>query len=124
MQQQINKEKEIESLNIQILFISAVIIALILSIYILEGYKDIIINGRNAKHTQKELQDYAIIVSFITTTTALYFLYLAFKNYKNQNTTANSLYLIAAILIAIATVLGFMTLVSTPFEDESANEII
>jgi len=36
MQQQINKEKEIESLNIQILFISAVIIALILSIYILE----------------------------------------------------------------------------------------
>ena len=118
------KEQEIESLNIQILFLIAIIIATSISIYVIEGYKDIIINGKLAKHTSDELHDYAMVSSTIITIVTLYFLYLAFKTYKSQPTASNAIYLMVAILISFAAVLRLFTLASTPFEDENAEEIL
>lgn len=119
-----NIYEQIESLNMQLFFVTLVIIALFITLYVIQGYKDIILNGKNARHTQKELYHYSLVSSFLTTAASLYFLYYAYKNYKNDNSTANSLYLIVAILVGIGAVLRFLTLYSSPFEDESANEII
>ena len=74
-------------------------------------------NGQNARHTQEELQDYAIIASTITTIVTSYFLYVAFKTYKSQPTASNAIFLLVAVLIVIATVLRTVTLAATPFEN-------
>lgn len=71
--QQQNLQAEIESLNTQILFMLILIGSISLSIYIIEGYKDLLMNGQNARHTQEELQDYAIIASTITIIVTSYF---------------------------------------------------
>lgn len=115
--QQQNLQAEIESLNTQILFMLILIGSISLSIYIIEEYKYLLMNGQNARHTQEELQDYAIIASTITTIVTSYFLYVAFKTYKSQPTASNAIFLLVAVLIVIATVLRTVTLAATPFEN-------
>ncbi len=115
--QQQNIQAEIESLNMQIFFMLVLIGSISLSIYIIESYKDLLINGQNAKHTQEELQDYAIFASFITTIVVSYFLYVAYKTYKSQPTASNAIFLFIAVMVEVATILRTLTLAATPFEN-------
>ncbi len=119
-----DNNKYINQMNTQIFFIILAIVSLCISIYVIEGFKDIIKNPTNPRHSQDELHDLAIFASILTTIVTFYFLHLAYKNYKNSNSNSNSIYLFVAIVIAIATLIRLINLINSPFGNETANEII
>ena len=50
-----NNSNQIEQLNIQVAFTSALIFAISLNIYTTLGYKDILINGNKSNFTTKKI---------------------------------------------------------------------
>ncbi len=107
-------DDDLRRINTSIAFTSALLFAISISIYIQVASKDMIINGRNSKHTQEEIYDLSMLVSSIFFIVVIYFFIVNLEQYKKNKSKNNEAYLIAAVFSLLAESIRLSTLANTP----------
>ena len=124
------REHELCVLNKQIFSSAAIIFALLIIVFTLNGYKRILciddldeINRIN--RCNDNLERFTILIILIVT---FYYLYQTIENYKSDNSCANKNYVVANILSVLATTIRFWTINcssnNTLNEDNSITDLI
>lgn len=93
----------------QIIAIVFVMLALLISIYVLNILIRITKNGDQNNEYQEVIRK-SQISSLIVLLASLYFAYVAYETYKKSETKANLSFLIAVILVTIAAFIRFITI--------------
>ncbi len=124
MNNQNSKNEQLSRLNTQIAFISAIIFALSINIYIILGYKDLIINEKKSKFTIKQLYELSLLSSGIILIGTIYFFILAYEDYENATNRGTFDFYTAAVLSLIAQSIRYNTLIKYPNDIFGAEDII
>lgn len=124
MNNQNSKNEQLSRLNTQIAFISAIIFALSINIYIILGYKDLIINEKKSKFTIKQLYELSLLSSGIILIGTIYFFILAYEYYENATNRGTFDFYTAAVLSLIAQSIRYNTLIKYPNDIFGAEDII
>ena len=74
-------DEQVEQLNIQIAFTSALLFAISLNIYSTFGYKDILLNGKKSKFSKMQIYKIGVFSASITLIVTIYFIYLHFAKF-------------------------------------------
>ncbi len=103
-------EKELELMILEIVFsfvsLVALVLTLLISIERIKAYKE----GRLDNQTISELGRKSELPLFLIVISALFFAYTNYRNYKNNPSSANKTFLIAAILGLIAAIMRYITI--------------
>ncbi len=124
MNNQNSKSNQLTRLNTQIAFVSALIFALSINIYIVLGYKDLIINEKKSKFTVKQLYDLALLSAAIVLIVTIYFFILSYEDYENAQNTGTFDFYTAATLSLIAQSIRYNTLIKHPNDIFGTEDII
>lgn len=124
MNNQNSKNEQLSRLNTQIAFISAIIFALSINIYIILGYKDLIINEKKSKFTIKQLYELSLLSSSIILIGTIYFFILAYEDYENVTNRGTFDFYTAAVFSLIAQSIRYNTLIKYPNDIFGAEDII
>ncbi len=124
MNNQSSKSNQLTRLNTQIAFVSALIFALSINIYIVLGYKDLIINEKKSKFTIKQLYNLALLSAAIILIVTIYFFILAYEDYENAQNTGTFDFYTAATLSLIAQSIRYNTLIKHPNDIFGTEDII
>lgn len=120
----INNNEEIESINVQLAFTSALLFAISLNLYASFGYKDILINGQNSKFTRLKLYKIGLLSASITLIVTIYFLITTYDTYKSDNTRASYNFYMATVLSYTAQSIRLTTLIKYPESVVGVEDII
>lgn len=112
-------ENELEFMVLELIFSFVALIALILTLIIsverINAYKQ----GKLNNQTISELGRKSEIPLLLIILSTLFFAYTNYRNYKNNPSSANKNFLIAAILVLIAAIMRYVTLYQSRGEDFS-----
>lgn len=117
-------DDQINNINTQIAFTSALVFAISLNIYTSLAYKDILINKENSKFTIKQIYKISLLSANITLIVTIYFLITAYLDYKNNQSSSSENFYVAAILSFSAQSLRIYSLLKYPNEIFGVEDII
>ena len=104
----------LNQLNNQSIFTSALILAGSINLFIINMYKDILINKENSKYNRKQIYSLAMLVSNIFLIVTIYFLIESYDTYTNEKNKSNYNYYMAAVLSFTAQSIRINTLYKYP----------
>ena len=119
-----NNNQQLEQLNTQIAFTSALVFSISLNIYSTLGYKDIIINGSKSKFTTQKIYKLGLLSASITLIATIYFFILSYEAYENDKTNASFNYYMASVLSLTAQSIRLNTLIKYPESVTGVEDII
>lgn len=106
--------EEINNINTQIAFTSALLFAISLNIYASIGYKDLIINKKNSRFTIKKLYEIGLLSACITLIVTIYFLIITYESYENNPSNASFSFYMASALSFTAQSIRISALIKYP----------
>lgn len=109
---------EIDNVNTQIAFTSALLVSISIGLYALYGYKDLLINKKNSKFTNKYLYQLGVLSAMISLIVTIYFFIISYEKYENKNNQENFNYYMAATLSLLAQSIRVNTQLKNPYEEE------
>lgn len=116
--------KELLKINSQLIALIIILGTVAATIYVTWGFRDILINGENSQFDEDELNDITENTALIFFIVAIYFFILAYDNYKNEDSQANTSYLTAATLALTASGIRYYQLKANPENFEGAEDIV
>lgn len=119
------ESSKLKTINTTIVFSSAFLAAMGITLYILFGQRDMIINGENSKFTEEKLYRLGILASGIFLIGLIYFEILAIEQYNKTKSEDDANYLTAATLSLTAQIIRFFTLYNSKNDSEvNAEDIL
>ena len=112
-----NNEQEINSINTQIAFLSALLVSVSISLYALAGYKDLLINKNSSRFTRKYLYDLGLLSACISLIVTIYFFIISFEQYENNLNQESYNYYMAATLSLLAQSIRVNTILKNPTDE-------
>lgn len=121
-----DNRQEIESINVQIAFLSALVFSVSIGLYALFGYKDILINGSSSRFSKKYLYDLGLLSACISLIVTIYFFILSYDRYKSdESSQENYDYYMASVLSLLAQSIRVNTILKNPYDETlEAEDII
>ena len=119
-----NNSSQIEQLNIQVAFTSALVFAISLNIYTTLGYKDILINGNKSNFTTKNIYNLGLLSASITLIVTIYFLIISYEAYESDKNNASFNYYMASVLSFTAQSIRISTLLKYPESVTGIEDVI
>lgn len=120
-----NKKREaLNKLDIQIVFIGAIVVAASMNVYITLGYKDLILKEKNSKFTIKKLYRISLLSSTIFLIVTIYFFIDALDNYEKTKENYAFDFYMATVLSFVAQSIRVSTLRKYPDKIFGVEDVI
>ena len=109
---------EVDNVNTQIAFTSALLFSVSIGLYALYGYRDILINKQNSKFSNKYLYELGLLSAMISLLVTKYFFIISDEKYENKSSSENFNSYMAATLSLLAQSIRVNTQLKNPYVDE------
>lgn len=117
-------DDQINQINTQIAFTSALLFAISLNIYTSIAYKDLLINQNQSQFTIKKIYKISVLSANITLVVTIYFLIITYIDYESEPSISSKNFLLASIFSLSAQSLRTYTLLKYPNEIFGVEDII
>ena len=117
-------DEQINQVNTQIAFTSALLFSISLNIYASIIYKDLLINQTNSQLLIKKIYKISVLSANITLIVTIYFLIITYIDYESKSSISSKNFLLAAIFSFSAQSLRTYTLLKYPNEIFGVEDLI